>query len=257
MRACHSQQWVALEVLCKPIRSVFSHSGVRLVTGEQRAAQVRGVYYPPFGLGLVCAVEGASFSPPASGSSQSPETGSCLLVLSCGSSETFIAAILVSVETGPWSRALTEKQWRSMGMWCRRRSTSGNKKHPWAQFYSTYCEGHACYCWARHTASSPGGRAGGGTELYSSMWLVAYFFICHRSEQQCWKLESCMDAVTLAVAILLKLGSWDSYTSKFPQPSVVIWEVKGKQPYKFVTFVTEAHAGSFFKPQKRKLCGSM
>lgn len=61
MRACHSQQWVALEVPCKPIQKVCSHPGVRLATGEQRAAQLRGIYYPPFGLGLVCAVAGCLF----------------------------------------------------------------------------------------------------------------------------------------------------------------------------------------------------
>lgn len=60
----------------------------------------------------------------------------------------------------------------------------------------------------------------------------------------------------MAVAILLKLGSGDFHTSKFLQPSVFAREDKGKQAYKFVTFVTEARAGSFFKPQRIKLCGS-
>lgn len=40
---------------------------------------------------------------------------------------------------------------------------------------------------------------------------------------------SCTDVVTLAVAILLKLGHEDCYTSKFLQPSDIVWgEVKGK-----------------------------
>lgn len=48
---------------------------------------------------------------------------------------------------------------------------------------------------------------------------------------------------------------WELLCQEIPEPPPVIREVKGKQPCKSITFMTEVHAESFFKYQ-RKLCGS-
>lgn len=201
--------------------------GVGLATGEWRAAQVRGTHHLPFGIWLLSAV------------------GSCLsfchslldpyktwrrYLASCCSAVAALKLLsqppVSGVEADPWRRALTERPWRNVGMRYRRRTTWANKKHHWDWFYSICCEDHTGYCRAQDISGSPSMRVVRGTDPFPSVWFVAYFFSCHRSKQQYQKLESCMDAVTLAVAIRLKPDSKDSYTSEFAQHSVVAWEVK-------------------------------
>ena len=146
-RAWHSQQWVALEVPCKPVRRVCSHSGVGLATGECRAAQVRGIHYLPLGIRLVCAVAGClPFCHPLLNPHKARRRDPASWCSAAAALKPSLQPSVGSMEAGPWRRALTERQRRSTGMWCRRRSTWGNKKHHWAWFYSTCCEGHAGYC---------------------------------------------------------------------------------------------------------------
>lgn len=146
-RAWHSQQWVALEVPCKSVRRVCSYSGVGLATAEGRAGQVRGIYHLPLGIYLVFAVAGClPFCHPLLDPHKSWRRNPASQCSAAAALKPLSQASVGSVEAGPWTMALAERQRRSMGMQCRRRSTWGNKKHHWAWFYSTRCEGHVGYC---------------------------------------------------------------------------------------------------------------
>lgn len=152
-----SQQWVALEVPCKSARKVGSRSGVGLATGEWRAALVRGIHHLPLGIRLVCAVARCLLfcygllDPHKAWRRDLMSWSSAASALKPSSQPS-----LGSVEAGPWRRAPTERQQRSVRMRCRRRSILENKKHHWAWFYGTCHEGYPGCCRTQHTAGSHG-----------------------------------------------------------------------------------------------------
>lgn len=89
-------------------RGRIRHRGVESCSGER---------HPPPSIGDQTGLRYCwlpPFLPPTSGSSQSPEKGCCLLVLSCGSSDTFVAAISRqrgsrSLEKGTDRKAVKER----------------------------------------------------------------------------------------------------------------------------------------------------
>lgn len=105
-RAWHSQQWVALEVPCKPVQRVSSHSGLGLARGEWRPGQVRGIYHLLLGIKLVCAVAGClPFYYPLLDPHKAWRRCSAVAALKPLSQPS-----VGSVEAGPQRRALTKRQ---------------------------------------------------------------------------------------------------------------------------------------------------